>query len=163
QYNIGVMIDDGATVTSTGSAALTIIGSGDPGTDYNYGVGIQGAGTAVTTVDGHVLILGTGGAGVGQQNVGVFILDGAHVASTGSAFVAVEWDALTLSKAGGAVTFHDRVLGQGLTVDPGAYAVSFLAGGDMVSAVTFNNTGGVTFGDDPTDVMNFDAGLTSTA
>ncbi len=270
QYNIGVMIDDGATVVSTGSAAITITGSGGPGTDYNYGVGVQGAGTAVSAADGHVLILGTGGAGTGQQNVGVFILDGAHVtstgpggitivgtggagtqfdagvhldgaatavttadgdviisgtatgagdsedgllivsatvqstgdadltfighassapgaagggvvmftpeilspnsgnvdffgSSTGSAFVAVEWDAMTLSKAGGTVTFHDRVLGQGLTVDPGAYAVSLLAGGDFVSAVTFNNTGGVAFGDDPTDVTNFDAGLTSTA
>jgi hypothetical protein len=86
--NLGVLIQNGAQVTSTGVgskvADILIVGTGGVGTDNGYGIALLGsaAGTpAVTTVDGNIILFGSGD-GFGNNNIGVYLSQGI-VQSTG--------------------------------------------------------------------------------
>lgn len=91
--NLGVLIEAGATISSTGAdsasntaATITIEGTGGAGRHFNYGVWIDGAGTEVTSADGDISITGQGGsAGTAESNgnQGVAVGSGAVISSTG--------------------------------------------------------------------------------
>jgi hypothetical protein len=93
--NVGVLVADGAVISSTGlgidAATVTIDGTGsEDGGDTNIGVWITNAGTAVTSVDGNILVTGIGTQGAGDENVGVLVADGAVIRSTGMALVTID-------------------------------------------------------------------------
>jgi hypothetical protein len=86
--NLGVLIKDGAQVSSTGMGAkvgdIFIAGTGGVGNNNGYGIELLGsaAGTpAVTTVDGDITLFGSGD-GLGNNNIGVYLSQGI-VQSTG--------------------------------------------------------------------------------
>ena len=90
----------GAAVTSTGSATVTLNGTGGAGTDDNYGVYLNGAG--ITSATGAIFITGQG-AGSSSFNYGILMNNSAAVTSTGSANITL--DGRGAGAAQGIVTF----------------------------------------------------------
>src|SRR5262249_22732115 len=88
--NTGVSVFGGGQVTSTGSAAITLDGTGGSGTDSNRGVNVEGAGSLVTSATGDIQITGQGGQGTGTFNFGVTVVFGGQVTSTGSAAITLD-------------------------------------------------------------------------
>lgn len=85
--HMGIQITSGSLVSSTqataGAGTITLKGDGASGTQNNRGVEVAATGT-VTSVTGDILFTGTGGAG-GSFDLGVSILNGGVVSSTGAA------------------------------------------------------------------------------
>lgn len=86
----GVSIGDAAVVESTGTAKITIEGFGGTGPSDTRGVQIDSANTRVISVSGDIHIMGQGGTGVGDNDNGVWLLQGATIASTGTASITIE-------------------------------------------------------------------------
>ncbi len=90
--NIGVAVDGGGIITSSGTGAdatVTVrgVGGSASGTDgnQNYGVWITGSGTRTTSGGGAVLVEGIGGgSGDGMENHGVRVSNGALITSAGT-------------------------------------------------------------------------------
>lgn len=80
---IGVVIDSGAIVESTGKGFVNIEGTGRG----HIGIDVVGLGSTVRTKDGDVYLLGTA---EGDGQTGVTILNGAHVEATGAGNVSLE-------------------------------------------------------------------------
>lgn len=124
--NIGVIVNGGAAVSSTGAAKVTISGTGGSGgTTALVGVNIQGVSGAsharVTSAGGDISITGVAGGGSGSSNIGVLINSGGAVTATGVA---------TITIAGtGSI---------GTSVNPGVYVDSFGVAGTAISAVNGN-------------------------
>jgi fibronectin-binding autotransporter adhesin len=163
--NIGVAVLSDAQVTSTGTAAITIVGTGSGGTSGNYGVFVGIAGAMVTSVDGDILIAGQGGNGSGVLNIGVSIVSGGQVTSTGTGAQAA---AITIMGTGGAGTIANfgvqvsnatvtavagdiQIIGQGGNGSGDLnIGVSIVSGGQVIStgtgaqaaAITIMGTGG---------------------
>ncbi len=89
---IGVTMGNESQVLSTGLAKVTIDGTGGNGANAgqgaNYGVTIEGRNTLVSSVTGDILVQGQGGTS-GSFNLGVYLLHGATISSTGVAKVTV--------------------------------------------------------------------------
>ncbi|MEZ6057383.1 MAG: DUF4347 domain-containing protein [Planctomycetaceae bacterium] len=98
-FNTGVRVYTGATVSTTGAGDISITGFGGEGATGNRGVVIYGA--TVEVVDGNLTVTGTGGDGSGNENVGITLEDNAVVRSTGTG-VAV--GLVTLNGTGGTGT-----------------------------------------------------------
>jgi hypothetical protein len=86
--NIGVRVAAGGQVTSTGmgagAATITLMGTGGSGTDGNFGVEVVDSGSLVTSVNGNIQITGQGGTtAAGTGDVGILLLNGGQVTSTG--------------------------------------------------------------------------------
>jgi len=69
---------------------------------------------------------------------------------------------LTIAQSSNA-TFSGNVGASSLITAAGNYSVVLNGGATITNAVSFLNTGGVTLGNDPTDILAFAGGLTSTA
>src|SRR5690606_30481817 len=98
--NHGIFVTNGARVASTGTATVTLNGTGGVGAAYNaglnrrdgnnYGVYLNGATTSVSSVSGDLTIQATGGGGlhasddgIGGVNRGLYLV-GARISSTGT-------------------------------------------------------------------------------
>jgi hypothetical protein len=119
-FNIGTWVYGGAQVLATGTASITLTGTGGQGTDNDYGVEVTGSGTLVRSANGAITLTGTGGTGGSGNNLGIAIYNGGQVSSTGSA-------PITLTGTGG----------QGAATDAGVQIFGVLVNGvNAVSAVT---------------------------
>lgn len=86
----GVMISDGGIVASTGTAKITIEGTGGLGNSDTRGVQVGGATTKITSVAGDIHITGHGRNGINHYNIGVWLLSGATVSSSSIAKITID-------------------------------------------------------------------------
>ncbi len=118
--NIGISIDTGAVVSSTGTgvnaAQINLIGVGGSGSFSNFGIHINGANALVTAIDGDITVNGTGnGGGASFFNPGVLMDLGGAITSTGTGANAAD---ITVGGQGGTgtggvhsgVAFNSRII-----------------------------------------------------
>jgi hypothetical protein len=98
-WRYGVMLQNGATVTSTGTGTVTLDGTGGASVSGNYGVMLE-SGAQISTADGTISITGHG-IGTTSDNVGIGIQQSAKVRATGLGTI-------TLNGTGGAGTNTNR-------------------------------------------------------
>ena len=84
----GVWMRNGATVESTGTANITIEGTGGNGEHDSRGIEFGDAGTRIQAVSGDIEITGHGGNG-GYQNHGIYAYGGAVIQSIGTGDVTL--------------------------------------------------------------------------
>jgi hypothetical protein len=70
--------------------------------------------------------------------------------------------ALNVTRASNAI-FTNAVTATSVTTGAGNYGMALNGGATVTNAATFNNTGGVTLGNDASDISSFGGGVTSTA
>ena len=121
--------------------------------------------TDAATTDANILVTG---AVVGTAANNLTLVSGLGATTvTGTVGAGGQIATLTLQTndagATGTVTFNGAVTATALTTFAQAYAALLNAGGTITNAVTFNNTGGVTLGDNSGDTSTFNGGVTSTA
>jgi hypothetical protein len=93
--NHGIYVVDGAVISSTGIGTISLSGEGGAAESSNRGIQIEGDGTSVTSALGNIHITGKGGLGTGPYNIGVWLVSGADVTSTGTATIWIEGTAGT--------------------------------------------------------------------
>jgi hypothetical protein len=86
----GVYIAFGSVVQSTGTAKINVEGFGGNGLSDTRGVQIEGDGTQITSVNGAIHIIGQGGNGINDHNIGVWMVGGPAVSSTGTATITID-------------------------------------------------------------------------
>lgn len=106
QFNRGVRVQAAGLISSTGTGAtaatITVMGTGGAsGTDGNHGISVSGANSAITSIDGNIQLTGQGGTGSTDQHIGVVLLDGGQVRSTGATADASD---VTVNGTGGTGT-----------------------------------------------------------
>lgn len=121
--NLGVIVGNGGTISSTGAAKVTVNGTGGSGgTTSLVGVLIQGVSGAnhakVTSTGGDISITGQAGSGSVSSNIGIVISAGGAVTATGVAKV-------TMNGTGSSGTINNA----------GVYIDSFGTAGTAISAV----------------------------
>ncbi|MDB5386267.1 MAG: hypothetical protein JWM11_1913 [Planctomycetaceae bacterium] len=162
QANIGVWLVSGATISATGSARISIDGTGDGETSDNTGVELNGFGyggaTHVTTQDGDITIVGHGSnSATGVGNRGIAVVEGATIESTGLGKISLNGTAGTGADAERGVEIGDAntkvasqqgdisISGQGGTGTTG-FGVFVRSGSTIVSTgaakISINGTGG---------------------
>ena len=87
--NIGVTIDLGGYIESTGTAAITIHGTGGDGWTSNHGVRVYGVESFIKSAVGDIDVTGIGGAGTDRTNTGVDLQAGGTIVSTGTAKIHI--------------------------------------------------------------------------
>ncbi len=85
---MGVRLESGAKISSTGTATVAVTGTGGPGVDHNDGIIISGNGSDISSVDGDTTLVGVA-AGTGSQNQGVRCEVKGSVLATGAANITV--------------------------------------------------------------------------
>jgi hypothetical protein len=88
QSSVGVMIDTGALVKSTGAATITVNGTSVGGTVINN-PGVIVSGATVQSLSGSILVKGAG-SGTATGAYGIWLQNGAQILSTGSAAIALD-------------------------------------------------------------------------
>jgi hypothetical protein len=174
QANIGVWLVSGATVTATGTARITIDGTGSGGTSDNTGVELNGFGyfgaTHITAEDGDITITGHGStSAVGPGSRGIAVLEGAQIQSTGQGKITLNGTAGTGADADRGVEIGDtgtqitasagdiQITGQGGT---GIYAFGvWVRSGAVVQStdsgkLTIQGTAGLGGGEETGVVLN---------
>ncbi|MCO6459575.1 MAG: VCBS repeat-containing protein, partial [Pirellulaceae bacterium] len=139
--NFGVLVADGAVITSTGigvGATVTVVGqggnTGGTGGNLNVGVQVTGSGSQITSSGGMVSVTGTGGgAGTGGFHYGVHVVGGGSITSAGTgtaATVTVVGQGGNLSGTGGSNNgVQVENLGSQITSSGGAVSVTGTGGG----------------------------------
>jgi len=77
--NTGIELIEGV-VESTGTGIITLNGTGGNGIDDNEGIKITGSGSGISSVQGEINLTGVGN-GTGNDNYGIWLEDGAELAS----------------------------------------------------------------------------------
>jgi uncharacterized repeat protein (TIGR01451 family) len=165
--NMGVLIEGGGQVTSTGTgaraAAITVTGTGQgtaTGTGQNDGVHIRDT-SRVASVDGAIQLTGT--AGLGGNSISITLRDTSKVSATGSTPIIFRGDSMTL--AGGTlvqavaavildaglngrnstITLAGTVRGTTVTVHGrsgnDALVIDYTAGASLPNGIGFDGTG----------------------
>jgi hypothetical protein len=106
-FDVGLFLRNGTVVQSTGTGKITLEGAGGTGDSDNRGVEIYTPGTTVSSVSGDIEINGTGGDGQTASDIGVWLVDGAHVTATGTASIKID------GRAGGGAYENSGVLFNG--------------------------------------------------
>lgn len=92
--NIGLLVNGGASIESTGGTLGTIqlagTGGGSTAAEGSTGVEISGAGTRLVSAAGNVTIAGTGGNGPLGLAHGVTVSDAAQITTVGSAGLSIQ-------------------------------------------------------------------------
>src|SRR5581483_4583787 len=88
----GVYLSFGAVVESTGTAQITLNGTGGPVTQDDHGIAMDVVGTSVTSINGDILLNGDGGgkATATGGSFGIYMTNGVKVASTGAAKITLD-------------------------------------------------------------------------
>ena len=141
QFNVGVFVLSGGQIVSSGTGAdagnITITGTGGRGTTDNYGVAISGTNSRVTAVDGDIQITGTGRSSTtGSGNIGVFLLSGGQVTSTGTGADAGN---ITITGTGGGGTGGEN---QGVALRDSTSLVTAVNGDIQITGTAPNSSGG---------------------
>lgn len=153
----GDLITFATAVTQTGSVLLDTTNSGGTSAGANITLNtVAGGGNSLT------LNAGSGGAisSGSIANVATLTISDSNTSQFSGAVSATT---VAIGDTTTVVTFDAAVTATNFTAAAAAYGMTFNAGGSVTNAVTFNNTGGVTFGNDTADMMNFAGGVTSTA
>lgn len=85
--NVGILLSN-AGISTSGSGAISLTGTGGASASTNYGVQITGASGVVTTVNGDITILADSN-GTGDDNTAVRVESSAKVQATGSGTVSI--------------------------------------------------------------------------
>ncbi len=91
----GVLIEANAQVLSTGTASITITGTGGTGDDNHVGVAVRGVSpnvdALISSVNGNIVINGTGGGFSNALSIGNYgiLINGGTISSTGAATIAL--------------------------------------------------------------------------
>jgi len=131
--NFGITITNGAVVSGTGNASVTLNGTGNGTGGIGYGVDIENNGTVVSVKNGNLSITGNGSiADTNGSNFGVYI-SGGDVTTTGVGNISIT------GTGGGSAS--DSMGG-----DYGVYilggTVESTANGAGAGAITIHGTGG---------------------
>ena len=92
--NVGIFIDNGSLIESTGIGNITLNGTGGNGTVNNRGIELQGASnpninrSVIRTNDGNINLTGTGN-GIENFNIGIFLNNGGVVESNGTGNISL--------------------------------------------------------------------------
>jgi filamentous hemagglutinin family protein len=84
RQNYGIWLQNGGVVESTGRGNITVEGTGAEALSRNYGIYIREQDSGVRSVNGDIILTGMGGAGSQDINIGIWLLNGGFVKSTGS-------------------------------------------------------------------------------
>jgi hypothetical protein len=142
--NIGGALRTGGQAINLGAVALTA----DAGLDStNNGANVTGGAISLSAVTGNGRDL--------TFNAGT---NGALAANGALSNVG----ALNVARASNAI-FTNAVTATSVTTGAGTYGMALNGGATVTNAATFNNTGGVTLGNDAGDVTSFGGGVISTA
>ncbi len=140
---VGVNVFSGAVIETTGTGAdagnLVIFGNGAAGTGLAIGVQVAGANTRVSVVGSDLFMRGQGGAATGGENIGIRVIDGGLIRSTGAGVGA---GSILLDGTGGGVAGASQSNGVGIR-DAGSLVTS------LDGAITIIGTAGTgtdTFG-----------------
>jgi hypothetical protein len=141
QFNRGVRVQGGGTISSTGTGAtagtITVGGTGGAsGTSGNHGISVSGTNSLITSVDGNIGLTGQGGTGSADQQIGIVLLSGGQVTSTGTGANAAD---ITAGGTGGTGTMNNF----GVFIDgTGGTTTHFAAVDGDVSITGTGGTGG---------------------
>ncbi|MDB5389867.1 MAG: hypothetical protein JWM11_5513, partial [Planctomycetaceae bacterium] len=86
RYHHGVNLQGGGTIVSSGTAKITVDGTGGSGVGEAIGVYVVETNSGIQSVNGDIQITGHGGSG-GNANIGVGVQTGGFIKSTGTARV----------------------------------------------------------------------------
>jgi CHAT domain-containing protein len=93
--NVGIFLDNGSVVESTGAGTVSLVGIGGNGTSENRGIELQGNQSPgintsiVRSGDGNINLMGTGN-GTESFNIGIFLNNGGVVESTGTGNITLD-------------------------------------------------------------------------
>jgi hypothetical protein len=153
-----ITLEIGANITTHGGG-LTLAGNVVLAGTAN--VALSTAPSGVT--GGNVLITGTIDGSAANTESLALVSGGGTIEVTGAIGSSHTLGALTIQQdnanATGTATFDSTVKAQSLGLFSRTYAVAFLGGGTITNAVTFSNTGGLTLGNDSSDVLLFSGGV----
>lgn len=165
----GVRIQTNSTTISAIDGDITMNGNVQSG---GTSQGISLSGIIETTGEGNLTLNGTAvdsgnnpGVSIGSSGIvrasgtGDLTLNGTGFGSAAD----ISFDTLSLTKTGGTTTFNGTIEGNTLTVNAGAYDVIFNDGGTIANAVSFNNMGTLTLGDNTNDSITFNNGINASA
>ncbi|MBI1312477.1 hypothetical protein GC176_14390 [bacterium] len=154
--NHGVQLFNGGSIVSTDTAAdaggVTVYGTGGTGTTANDGVLIQESGSTISSVDGDIAVFGEGGSGTDavSADIGVFIVSGGLVESTGTTADAAN---VSITGTGGSGTSANI----GVAIHTSGAQVKSVQGD-----ITIGGQGGNATGDTNHGVQLLDGGSVST-
>ncbi len=147
-FNAGVHVSSGASLTSTGSGSLDVVGQGGQSSISSFGIYLEAAQLLAT--DGLLTVRGTGGSGPNGNN-GVVTTDDTLIQSTGLADIAIT--GVTGSGEGGS----------GFSMDHGADLAAAGSGSitiDGDGAAATNNTRGVRINGAGTTIVTSSGNIT---
>jgi len=151
--NYGVLVVLGGTVTSTGTASITLNGTGSTvGSTGGEGLRIQSVGSAVTSNSGNINFTGVGG-NAGSSNIGIHLVDQAVVSSTSGTVTLLGTGGAGTSSNTGIVLLNSSIetsgtaainlTGQGNGTGTGNVGIDFQPGG-MIQTTGAGTGGSVT-------------------
>jgi hypothetical protein len=124
---VGVTVQSGAVVSTTGNGPVTVTGTGGSGSNgFDYGVYVTGLYSMITSGgSGAVTVTGTGGSGAGTENCGVRVDTSSQITSGGGTVQVIG------QGGGGDGGFEEGVLVYG----------QITSGGDGIVTVTGTGSG----------------------
>lgn len=121
-FNVGVVTTGSSTIESTGTAKITINGTGGNGTADNYGIWMPSG--AVKAVNGNIKLEGTAGNGTTYFNSGIRLDAGSLVQATGNAAVFVNG----VGGSGNNYNYGVQLNGTNVTANSGKVSVTGVGG-----------------------------------
>ncbi|BAQ65371.1 Calx-beta domain-containing protein [Geminocystis sp. NIES-3709] len=164
--NHGFYIASASSIITQGTGDIIISGTGGNG-KQSSGIRIEGAGTLITSVDGAIDLTGIGGSGT-DNSIGIFLLDGGQISSTGTATITligqgsttadgIENEGIRIEGVGSLITSKDgaiKLTGTGGSGSDLTEGILLLDGGQISSTgtatITLIGQGGI----NATDVDN---------
>jgi hypothetical protein len=135
--NVGVWQFSQAVVRSTGSGQITVTGNAGNGgaNGDNWGVMLEDANTKITSATGDISVTGIAAGTTDQNNIGLYVRNGAAIESTGSADIFLEGRGAQTAP-GIATTGGANVIGGATATGNITLTASTAAGSD---AITLSN------------------------
>ncbi|MCO6459520.1 MAG: Ig-like domain repeat protein [Pirellulaceae bacterium] len=122
----GVILINGARLESTGTATITIDGTGGQGNNANHGIVVESS--TVRSASGPIGMTGQGGSGPGNNQIGVLLINGGLVDSTGAGAGAAS---ITIEGTGGT----GGVANRGVQITGGSTAVTTIDGAIQITGL----------------------------
>ncbi|MEQ9069423.1 MAG: hypothetical protein RLO18_21995, partial [Gimesia chilikensis] len=139
--NYGIQLDSSSISsmsTATDAGTITLNGIGGNGTDNLVGVLLLGE-SQITSDSGDIQLTGQGGNGSGAGNVGVMLLNGSEIISTGIGAGAAD---ITITGTGATSTF----LGHGVMISGNDAGIQSVDGNISITGSGYGGSGSQHFG-----------------